>query len=201
MGLIAGRCGNRRADASLRNTDAEGPMRILPCLTAAQLTAALLAAAPVAAQQSTMIYQYKHWEVEYVVMDDGTQACIAEVDAGTDSFSIWYFQDDTFRIQFYSTDWSFGEGTYADVMVRIDRRSPWNISDAELYKNSVLINLPGDERGFNFLSEVARGNSLYLGTADGQGIKSYSLAGSRASMDAMAECGGAISNSPSNPFN
>lgn len=150
---------------------------------------------------ATTLYSYKHWEVEFVQFDDGSAACKAEVDAVTDSFSIWYFQDDTFRLQFYSTDWEFGESQYADMQVRIDRRSPWSMTNAELYQNSVLFNLPDNETGVRFLMEVARGSTLYLNTAAGEGVKSYSLAGSRASMEAMIDCGSTMSSAPGNPFN
>ncbi len=163
--------------------------------------AALALAGPALAQTSTTMYSYKHWEVEYIQFDDGTVACLAEVDATTDSFSVWYYQDGTFRLQFYSTDWEFGDtGDTADLQVQIDRRTPWTLTSADLYKNSVLFNIPDGDAGVRFLVEVAKGNRLYLYTADGQGVKDYSLAGSRASMDVMIECGNSISSS-GNPFN
>jgi hypothetical protein len=155
----------------------------------------------VAEATATSLYQYKHWEVEFVQFDDGTNACLAEVDAGTDSFSVWYYQDDSFRLQFYSTDWEFGEGQTADMEVEIDRRGSWSMTGADLYKNSVLFYLPDNETGVRFLIEVAQGNTLYLRTAAGEQVKWYSLAGSRASMDAMIECGEAMLATPGNPFN
>lgn len=159
-------------------------------------------AAPASAETtSQMLYSHKHWEVEYVQFDDGSVACLAEVDATTDSFSIWYYDDGAFRLQFYSTDWEFGDnGGTADLQVQIDRRGPWTLTDADLYKNSVLFYLPDSDAGVRFLVEVAQGNRLYLYTADGQGVKDYSLQGSRASMDVMIDCGNRISGG-SNPFN
>lgn len=163
---------------------------------------ALATGTATAETQSTSLYSYKHWEVEYVQFDDGTKACLAEVDAGTDSFTVWLYQDATFRLQFYSTSWEFGEaGDTADLQVRIDRRSPWDLSNADLYKNSVLFNLPDNDTGVRFLVEVAQGGTLYLNTASGEGVKSYSLAGSSASMRAMLDCGDAITGGSSNPFN
>lgn len=163
--------------------------------------ACLLGGMAMAEVTSTSLYSYKHWEVEFVQFDDGTNACLAEVDAGTDSFSVWYYQDDSFRLQFYSTDWQFGEGDTADMEVEVDRRGSWSMTGAELYRNSVLFNLPDNETGVRFLIEVAQGNQLYLRTAAGEGVKSYSLAGSRASMDAMIQCGEAMTATPGNPFN
>ena len=50
--------------------------------------------------------------------------------------------------------------------------------------------------------EVAKGNRLYLRTSDGGAVQDYSLAGSRASIDALIECGNVITQQqPSNPFN
>jgi hypothetical protein len=163
---------------------------------------ALAAGAAMAETRSTTLYQYKHWEVEYVQFDDGTVACLAEVDAGTDSFTVWLYQDASFRLQFYSTDWEFGDaGDTADLQIRIDRRSPCDLTNADLYRNSVLFNLPDNDTGVRFLVEVAQGSTLYLNTASGEGVKYYSLAGSNASMRAMLECGDSITGSSSNPFN
>ncbi|HMO07698.1 MAG TPA: hypothetical protein PKD10_08625 [Paracoccaceae bacterium] len=168
----------------------------------AALAAALMAGPVLSAPVSTTLYTHKHWEVEGIVFEDGTRACLAEVDAGTDSFSVWYYQDGSFRLQFYSTEWSFGEGgDTADLQVRIDRRAPWRLTNADLYRNSVLFNLPGDGTGVRFLVEVAQGNRLHLNTATGEGVKSYSLAGSQASIRALVGCGEQITPASRNPFN
>lgn len=148
------------------------------------------------------LFQHKNWEVELVTFDDGTKACLAEVDATNNSFTVWLYQDATFRLQFFSQEWDFGDpGTTADLQVRIDRRGPWDLTQAELYKNSVLFNLPDNDTGVRFLVEVAQGRSLLLATAAGEGVKTYSLAGSSASMQAMLECGEAIAGNTTNPFN
>lgn len=142
---------------------------------------------------SEMLYQYKHWEVEVVSYDDGSFACLAEVDATSDSFSIWTYQDQSVRLQFYSTSWEFGEGDTANLEIQIDRRGPWSMTDAELYQNSILFDLPDSKAGVRFLVEVAQGSRLYLRTEAGESVMDYSLAGSRASMDKLIECGNAIS--------
>jgi hypothetical protein len=124
------------------------------------------------------------------------------VSAPGESFSLWTFPDDTVQLQFYSTAWQFEEGTTANLEVQIDRRSPWNLSNAELYQNSVLFNLPDSQGGINFILEVARGTRLYLRSDDGSDVQNYSLAGSRASIDALIECGKVISdNTPGDLFN
>jgi hypothetical protein len=152
------------------------------------------------AQSSEVLFSHKHWEVQIVGWDDGSVGCVAQVSAPGETFSIWTYPDGTVQLQFYSTAWEFGEGDTADLEVQIDRRSPWSLTGAELFKNSVLFFLPPGDAGVNFIVEVARGNRLYLRSADGSDVQNYSLAGSRASIDALVECGEAIGR-PSNPFN
>ena len=168
------------------------------------IAAALVAvtAGAASAQQSEVLFSYKHWQVEVVGWDDGSVGCVAQVSAPGDSFSIWTFPDGTVQLQFYSSAWEFGEGDTADLEVQIDRRAPWNLTGAELYQNSVLFYLPDDQAGVDFIVEVARGNRLYLRSNDGSDVQDYSLAGSRASIDALVECGTVIGReTPGNPFN
>ena len=164
------------------------------------LAAAIIAVAGTAsAQQSEVLFAHKHWQVEIVGWDDGSVGCVAQVSSPGESFSIWTFPDGAVQLQFYSTAWQFGEGDFADLVVQIDRRTPWTLNGAELYKNSVLFYLPDSCAGVDFIVEVARGNRLYLRAADGSDVQNYSLAGSRASIDALIECGNVIT-SPGNPF-
>ncbi len=141
---------------------------------------------------SEMLFKHKHWEVEIVGFDDGTVACLAEVDATSESFTLWVYPDQSVKLQFYSTSWDFGEGDTADLDVKVDRRASWDLTNAELYKNSILFNLPDSDAGVRFLTEIAQGQRLYLRSADQSPVQDYSLSGSRASMDALIECGDAI---------
>lgn len=162
---------------------------------------ALCASTSLAETSSTMLYSHKNWEVEFVTFDDGTVACLAEVDATTDSFTLWVYPDTSVRLQFYSTSWDFGDtGETANLGVQIDSRAGWRLNDAELYLNSVLFTLPDSDVAVNFLLEVAGGNRLYLRSDNGEDVMNYSLAGSRASMDALIDCGNQISGD-GNPFN
>lgn len=168
------------------------------------VAAALLAASAngAAAQESEVLFSHKHWQVSVVGWDDGSIGCVAEVTAPGESFSIWTFPDGAVQLQFYSTAWEFGEGQTADLGVQIDRRAPWSLTGAELYQNSVLFYLPDDQAGVNFITEVARGNRLYLRDDDGSDVQNYSLAGSSASIGALVECGDVITQkTPGNPFN
>ena len=164
---------------------------------------AMLAAPVLAETTSQTLFEHKHWQVQMVTFDDGSRACLAEVNAGNDSFTVWLFQDTTFRLQFFSTEWDFGDtGDKADLQIQVDRRDPWNLTAADLTGNSVLFDLPDNDTGVRFLVEVAQGSQLNLNTAAGEGVKWYSLAGSNASMRAMLECGDALTGTTnSNPFN
>ena len=172
---------------------------ILRKIFAAALVAGLATSA--GAQDSEVLFTHKHWQVSIVGWDDGSVGCVAEVTAPGESFSIWTFPDGAVQLQFYSTAWEFGEGETADLGVQIDSRAPWSLTGAELYKNSVLFYLPDSKAGVNFITEVARGNRLYLRADDGSDVQNYSLSGSSASIGALVECGEAITKrTPGNPF-
>lgn len=160
---------------------------------------ALASVAPALAERTDVLFRHKAWEVQGITFDDGSLACLAEVSDPGDSLTIWILQDASIRLQFYSSAWDFGEGDTADLEVEIDRRSPWSLTSANLYQNSILFDLPGSDGAADLVVEVARGNTLYLRSSDGTPVQSYSLAGSQASITRLLECGDAIT-SPSNPF-
>lgn len=161
----------------------------------------LMAGMALAEPQTERVFAHKHWSVDLVGFDDGTIACMAQVsnDDASESFSIWTYDDNSIRLQFYSTSWSFDGGT-ADLEVQIDRRTPWSLTDADLNENSVLFDLPDSDDSVRFVVEVAQGTRLHLRSASGQSVQSYSLAGSRASIQALVDCGDVLS-SDRNPFN
>jgi hypothetical protein len=164
--------------------------------------AALAAAGSAEAQQSEVLFSHKHWQVEIVALNDGSVACVAQVTSPGEAFAIWTYPDGAAQLEFYSAAWSLGEGNTADLQVQIDRRTPWNVPGARLSTNSVWYLLPDSDAAVEFIVEVARGNRLFLRAADGSDVQNYSLAGSRASIDALIECGNVITNpSPGNPFN
>lgn len=151
------------------------------------------------AQQSEVLFSHKHWSVSIFGWDDGSVGCVAEVAAPGESFSIWTFPDGTVSLQFYSTAWQFTAGETTDIVIEIDRRGGWNAT-ADLDQNSAFVDLPDSQSGVDFIYEIARGNRLYLRSADGSDVQNYSLAGSSASIDALIDCGNVIQ-SPGNPFN
>lgn len=167
------------------------------------LAALWIALAPLGAQAdpvSEVVYRYKAWEVQIVGFDDGSMACVAQVREGGESFSIWSDASEAVRLQFYSDLWEFDGGS-ADLELQIDRRAPWTLTNAELYKQSVLFDIPDNRVGERFLTEVMRGNVLYLRNDRGAHVQSYSLAGSSASVGALIDCVDVLQANPSNPFN
>ncbi len=151
------------------------------------IAAFFIAAAGAAFSQSRVIFQYKNWEVRVAAFDDGTISCVAQVQpANGTTFAIWA-DGRTVKLQFYSDVWSFGSSS-ADVVARIDRRAGWNLSNADLYKNSVIFTMPGGEQSTRFLLEVANGNTIYLSQSSGNPMGYWTLAGSKASMRKLIEC-------------
>lgn len=172
-------------------------------LWAGALALAALGTAAVAEPEYQTLYERKAWRVQVVKFDDGSFSCLAEVAEGAESFTIWADPKSLVKLQFYSSDWDFGEGDTADLEVEIDRRSPWNLTGAELYLQSVIFNLPDSDVGTKFLLEVVKGNTLFLRDSDGNDVRSYTLAGSSASVQALVDCVDGISDTGtrSNPFN
>lgn len=152
--------------------------------------------------QYETLYQRKAWQVQVVKFDDGSFSCLAEVSEGDESFTVWANESSNVQLQFYSIEWDFGEGETADLEVEVDRRSPWNLTDAELYQHSVLFNLPDSDIGTKFLLEVVKGTTLFLRDGEGNDVRSYTLAGSSASIQALVDCVEGISGSGkrSSPF-
>lgn len=160
-----------------------------------------IAAPPAFADRTDTLYENQSWRVQGITYDDGTYACLAEVADPGESFTIWTFADQTIRLQFYSEGWDFGDNGSANLEVEVDHRSPWSLTGANLTKQSVLFDLPDVKESINFVLEVAKGTTLHLRSSDGTPVKDYSLAGSAASINALVDCGTAISGSNSkNPF-
>ena len=154
---------------------------------------------PAAAQQVETVFARGAWIVNIVKFDNGALACSAEVTQGRDTFAIWSYADGYTELQFFSPNWQFDGGT-ADLIVQVDRRTEWTLNNAELTQNSVFFGLENGDAAVDFLIEVARGNSVYIRNAQGEAVISFTLAGSRASMDVLAQCEEAIGSLDGNPF-
>jgi hypothetical protein len=172
--------------------------RMLPNLVLA--IGMIVATGAQAESQTETIFQRGAWDVQVVSFDDGTRSCVANVYVGSDSFSIWADQDAALKLQFYSQAWDFGESDTANLEVEVDRRSPWSMTNAELYKQSVLFDIPDSTEGVRLLREVMNGRTLFLRNESGEAVQDYPLSGSSASIQTLIDCVGQIGQS-SNPFN
>ena len=165
-----------------------------------------LGAGPAAAKiTSRTVYSNQSWQVRIVNYDNKRLRCVAQVSRNGNIFSIWASPTSRVRLQFYARDWAFGARHRGDMRVRIDSYPSWAMRNAELYKHSLLFNLPNSSKGTKFLLEVSRGETLRLYNKSGKHVRSYTLAGSRGSMAALIKCVRALrersgSGGGANPF-
>lgn len=159
-----------------------------------------LTAAPAWAERTDLLFQFRNWVVEGVTSDEDSYSCQAKVSVPGNSFSIRPFPDKSVRLQFYSEEWEFGEGDVANLQVQIDRHSLRTFSGATLLQNSVFIDLLDLKESEAFVNEVARGSALFLRTAEGTDVRTYSLSGSAATIKYLVNCDKAII-PDRNPFN
>lgn len=161
--------------------------------------AVLAAGSALAETQTQVVYSHKAWQVQVVAFDDGSLSCLAEVSDGARSFTLWAGADELVQLQFYDESWDLGEDQTANLKVEVDSRGVWDLTNAELHKQSVFFDIPDSGDGVNFMDEVMGGNLLYLSNESGEEVANYSLAGSRASIGALIECVSALK-TDSNPF-
>ena len=159
-----------------------------------------LAAAPAQAERTDLLFQFRGWVVEGVTSDDNSYSCLAKVSVLANSFSIRRLPDTSIRLQFQSEEWEFGEGDSANLEVQIDRLAPWNFSGATLLQNSVFVDMLDLTDAEALVSEVARGSVLFLRTAEGTDVRTYSLSGSSAAIKYLVNCDKAVI-PDRNPFN
>jgi hypothetical protein len=170
-----------------------------PMLRFAPLALAVVTAFPAMAQDSEVIFQRGAWQVEIVRFDNGDLACSARVTQKEDTFAIWVFDDGYTQLQLYSPAWEFGEAA-ADLVVQIDRRAQWNLSNAQLTQNSVLFNLTDESDAVDLLVEIARGERFYVRNDAGEPVINFTLSGSSASMQMLGDCEIALGSANVNPF-
>lgn len=160
-----------------------------------------LGAPPASAEtRSKLVYSSGAWQVRVVAYDTGSMKCQARVADNGYSFSVWAAPGSAVRLQFYSSRWGFNDER-ATLKVRIDSYPSWRLSNAHLYKHSVLFNLPNNSAGSKFLKEVAYGNRLVLRSDSGRHVHTYTLYGSKASIRALITCVDALKGrNDRNPF-
>jgi hypothetical protein len=151
---------------------------------------ALLAVPASAEPKVETLFSKVNWTTERVTFDDGDVGCVAEVknQNGTEVMSFWRFKD-TYRLQFYSKTWNFGESGTSDVNLKVDDLKSWDLKNSDLYKNSVLFDLPtGKENGARFVAELRGGKFIVLQGAGAVGYRNYSLLGADEAIKHLESC-------------
>ena len=152
----------------------------------------LFGTAPALADPSAkVLMQEKQWDAEILSYDDGTFACLAQVDLADRTFTIWSYPDRAVRLQFYAPGWDFGADHRVRYEVAVDA-GPARVMTAQAFKNSILFDVPTGESWVDFLYDVTQGRVLYLRDAAGAAAMDYPLAGSGAALAALIQCGAAI---------
>ncbi|WP_421703437.1 hypothetical protein [Aliiroseovarius sp.] len=159
-------------------------------LVQSTIAAAVVLAAPLTASAQpyeNYYYGHKAWTVHVVTFADNSLACRARVSEPGASFAIWADGYSAVTLEFLRSNWDFYEGR-EDIIVQIDRRASWDLTDADLSGNQILFQLPGGNASDRFLGEIVRGNQVKLFSNSGDFVESWSLAGSSASIDKLIEC-------------
>ncbi|WP_300512900.1 hypothetical protein [Aliiroseovarius sp.] len=151
---------------------------------------AVVLAAPLAAfaqPYENYYFGHKAWTVHVVTFGDNSLACRARVSEPGTSFAIWADGYSSVTLEFLRSNWDFYEGR-EDIVVQIDRRASWDLTDADLSGDQILFQLPGGNASDRFLDEIVRGNQVKLYSNAGEFVEGWSLAGSAASIDKLIEC-------------
>jgi hypothetical protein len=165
------------------------PFRLVLILPVVAMIALVSSAS---AAENRLLFQYKAWEVRAVAFDDGSLACVAKVNDNTSgSLSLWYGSALGVKLVFHSPEWDF-YSAQEDISVRVDRRGSWDLGNADLLDQTIAFTLSGQDQSKRLLREIMEGNRLRLLTASGDLVQTYTLAGSKASINKLIECAGII---------
>lgn len=148
------------------------------------LLALTMLATPALAQDSFLLYSKGAWEVRYVTIPGSFPTCVAEVytndlyfsvDVGAGTVSAYY-------TNMYN---QFGSGTTSGtVQLWVDQRDTWN-TPAKAWNHTIL--MTGLHR--SFIADLYLGNRLYVDSdGDGRSDAWFSLHGSAAALNALADC-------------
>lgn len=144
----------------------------------------------VAAFEWETLYSRGNWRLDINFHDDGALSCESRtVNSQGYVMSLFTWDDGDYIIRFTNDGWSFGDNSQdQDFVVRIDRRSPWDISGSKFGDIIQTIVTPPSSSLTRFFSEVARGNTLYLYNDRGSEITRFSLSGSSRTLDQHRVC-------------
>ena len=174
---------------------------------AATLTAAaMLGSAAFAQSDWETLYERGDWRLDVNMYDDGALSCESyTVGSSEIVFSVFSWQGGNYSFEFYKDEWKFpSEVTDEDFVIQIDRRPPWDISGSK-QDQTIWVEVANTDRdALNFLTEVARGQNVYLKNTKGAIIGRFSLRGSSATLAQHRDCAASIYSETagdSDPFN
>ena len=159
----------------------------------------------VAALEWDTLYSRGSWRLDLNYHDGGARSCESRtVNSQNMVFSLFTWDDGDYIIRFYNEQWDFGDATLdQDFVVEIDRRGEWDISGTKVNSIVQIIVTPPSGSLEKFVTEIRRGNTLYLRNDRGLELARFSLSGSTATLNQHEICERRILNGVSriDPFN
>lgn len=165
-----------------------GGIALAVALVTASAGAAQTADGDAEAAAYRVVGRFGVWEVRRVERPGTAPFCMARTGRDDRFAALYAPAPDRLRLQFYSEDWSLGEGGRIALAAEVDGGSPWALGDATAFRQSVLFDLPQSRAGAEFLQAVMRGSVLSVSGARGGRFGRYSLRGSGAAVAALADC-------------
>lgn len=138
-------------------------------------------------KQAAVIFTAKDWTVRRILWSDGANACVAGVTKPNAALTLWADNRHPLRIQVYDDHWRFRPRNHA-VRLRVDARAPFTAATAQLFRQSVIFDMPPDAQGAALLSSLAKGQTVRLLADDGKPLQSFSLAGAAAALSMLTRC-------------
>lgn len=151
---------------------------------------AIIAALPAGAaptQKATVVFTAKDWTVRRILWSDGKTACVAGVTKPHAALTLWADNRDPLRLQVYDDRWRFQPRGHA-VRLQVDADRPFTAATAQLFRQSVIADMPADADGAAFLAALGRGKTVRLLADDGKPLQSFSLAGAQAALGMLTRC-------------
>ena len=139
----------------------------------------------------TRLFQRGAWSVSHTYdASDGTAWCSADTgNRGGQWFSVVAYDSGDAAVFVGDPAWNLSERS---VRYRIDiDYEQWTI-DGTASGSAVSVFLNGDEDAAAFLEELMRSSAVAAYNEDGRRLAAFSLAGSRAALEKLAECWGRI---------
>lgn len=140
---------------------------------------------PAAAQEAFLLFSKGHWKVEYQTRSYAPPLCVASVSDGVDVYFSIDVSLDNIEAWYITNANNFGpNGVSGDVILRIDNNQSW-VTPA--YGQNTSIVMFGLKE--KFIRQIYSGQTLYIDQeGDGYYDAWFSLSGSAAALNALADC-------------